>query len=449
MADIRTRIAPSPTGLFHIGTARTALFNYLYAKKMGGTFILRIEDTDKERSKPEFEKDIIDGLKWLGINPDEGPIRQSERTNVYRPYLEKLIAEGKVGWCDAMKEEGGMEAHWCEQHGGFNAGGKGIIRFKNTTEGAISFPDMIRDNVSFPASTIGNFSIAKDLDTPLYNFAVVVDDELMKISHVIRGEDHISNTPKQMLLIQALGFSQPVYAHLPLILGSDRSKLSKRHGATSINEFRELGYLPEAMVNFMAFLGWNPGDERELFTLSELGKEFSLEKVQKSGAVFNQEKLDWMNNQYIQKKSVPELTELCTPYLKANEPKEFIEKVITLEQPRLKKLSDIADATDYFFTEPEYDKELLRWKEMDNTGLRVSLERSKKILANLSNTASKPEIESAFLAEIGEGSKGETLWPLRAALTGKKASPSPFDIIAVLGKDTSLRRVDAAFAKLS
>ncbi len=457
MSTVRTRIAPSPTGLFHLGTARAALFNYLYARRNGGQFILRIEDTDKERSKPEYEKDIVDGLHWLGISYDEGPIRQSERAELYKKYIHQLLEEGKAGWCDVRDnpgEKGVPAAHWCENHGGFNAEGKGIIRFKVPRNRSIAFSDIIRDDVRFDSNLLGDFSIAKDADTALYNLAVVIDDELMKISHVIRGEDHISNTPKQMLLIEALGFSQPQYAHLPLILGPDRSKLSKRHGAESLNEFREEGYLPEAMVNFMALLGWNPGDEREFFALADLEKEFALERVQKGGAVFNREKLDSINAYYIRQKSPQELAELSKPYAeKAGidvSNKDLFMKAIVLEQPRLKKLSEIAERVAFFFKVPQYESALLAWKGQSPDETKRALESALRILDGREDI-SKEHLEQVFFAEA-EGnfsSKGELLWPVRVALSGQKASPGPFEIIEALGIDESRNRIRQAIVILS
>ncbi len=484
---IRTRIAPSPTGLFHIGTARAALFNYLFAKRYGGKFILRIEDTDRERSKPEFGKDIVEGLKWLGITPDEsseeggefGPYRQSERVETYKTYLEKLLSDGKAFYCFHSEEELAAEQehliaerkqslHQCEYRKASLHEAEQIkkekksfiIRFKTPMNATVAFRDMIRGDVSFETGCVGDFSIAKDVTIPLYNFAVAVDDELMKISHVIRGEDHISNTPKQLLLIEALGFLRPQYAHLPLILGVDRSKLSKRHGATSLNEFREQGYVPEAMINFMAFLGWNPGDEREFFSLAELEKEFSLEKVQKAGAVFNQEKLDWFNAQYIKQKTVDELTQLCIPYLYAGIKNqelgintldaEFLKKIIALEQPRLKKLSDIFESTEFFFACPEYGTTLLAWKDSSKEKTVHALERAEALLLRITDPLEKANLQDIFFAEIDKNfhGKGELLWPLRVALSGRNVSPSPFEIIEILGREESLRRVKGALAKL-
>ncbi|MEK7636316.1 MAG: glutamate--tRNA ligase [Patescibacteria group bacterium] len=477
---IRTRIAPSPTGLFHIGTARTALFNYLFAKRYGGKFILRIEDTDHERSKPEFENDIFEGLKWLGIAPDEdplggglfGPYRQSERTEKYQIYLEKLLSEGNAFYCFHSEKELAVEQdrwtaerkqafHECEYRNTPLKEGEQIkkekksfvIRFKTPAGVTVMFRDLIRGEVSFETSFVGDFSIAKDITVPLYNFAVVVDDELMKISHVIRGEDHISNTPKQLLLIEALGFSRPQYAHLPLILGADRSKLSKRHGAISLNEFREQGYLREAMINFMAFLGWNPGGERELFSLAELENEFSFEKVQKAGAVFNQEKLDWFNAHYIKQKTIDELTQLCAPYFNPEsriQNPEFLKKIVALEQPRLKKLSDIKESTQFFFKEAGYDATLLAWKDSAEEKTIRALECAKTLLERIADPFEKIKLQDVFFAEIDKSfqGKGELLWPLRVALSGKKTSPSPFEIIEILGREESLRRVNGALMNL-
>src|SRR3989344_4124474 len=371
--QIKVRIAPSPTGYLHIGTARSALFNYLFAKKMGGKFILRIEDTDLERSDPKFEKDIIESLGWLGIEWDEF-YRQSERIETYAKYLEKLLNEGKAYRCFCAPKQinrgvpqiyNGKCRNLSEQELKKNLaeGKKSIIRFKSP-EKKVRFIDLVRGEVEFDSALIGDFSIAKDLVTPLYNFAVVIDDFEMKISHVIRGEDHISNTPKQILLQEALNFSQPKYAHLPIMLGPDRAKLSKRHGDTSVSDYIQQGYLPEALINFMAFLGWNPGGEKEIYSMGELIKDFSLEKVQKGGAIFNIERLDYLNGVYIRQKSLNELSELCAPYLpKAN--KEILKKAVSLYRERLKKLSEIIELADFFFKDVlEYDKELLKLRDM-------------------------------------------------------------------------------------
>ncbi|MBU1289854.1 glutamate--tRNA ligase, partial [Patescibacteria group bacterium] len=320
---IRVRIAPSPTGTLHLGTARTALFNYLFAKKNGGDFILRIEDTDLARSDRKYEKDILENLEWLGLKWDEEPCRQSERKEIYQKYIKKLFDSGQVFWCGCSKEEleeekkGQMERkesprHTCQKK---TKEGEGIIRF-HCPDKKIFFDDMIKGRVEFDCGLLGDIGIARDEKTPLYNLAVVIDDIEMKISHVIRGEDHISNTPKQMLLLEAFGAIPPRYAHIPLTMGPDKAKLSKRHGATAIEDYKKMGYLPKALTNFMAFLGWHPGSEKEIFSLEELAREFSMEKMNKSNAIFDIEKLNWFNGQYIRQMDLDELTKKCLPYLK-------------------------------------------------------------------------------------------------------------------------------------
>ncbi|KKS37871.1 MAG: glutamate--tRNA ligase [Candidatus Sungbacteria bacterium RIFCSPLOWO2_12_FULL_41_11] len=498
---VRCRIAPSPTGNLHIGTARAALFNYLFAKKYGGKFILRIEDTDIERSDKVFEKNILEGLQWLGINADEGPeaggphapYRQSERTASYKKYIKKLLDEGRAFYCFHSEQELKFEAkeqmsmklplfHLCsfrdmpqsEAETKKAAGQSAIIRFKIPTEPSnhqITFQDLIRNQVHFFTGLLGDFSIAKNLETPLYNFAVVVDDHEMAITHVIRGEDHIPNTPKQLLIAEALGWTTTNefgdivppwrYAHLPLILGPDCSKLSKRHGATSVDEYREQGYLPEALFNFMALVGWNPGTDKEIFTKEELIQEFSIENVQKAGAIFDIQKLDWMNGEYIRRKPLSELAELTMPFLKESGllqitnhksqiTNDYLKKVLALEQPRLKKLSEIGERTDYFFRAPAYNKGLLRWKDMNDEKVLAALKRAEEIIKlKVKSLKSKIEIEKIFLEEIGEGDKGEILWPLRVALTGKKASPSPFEIMEILGKEESLKKLKTATRKIT
>ncbi|RJQ37601.1 glutamate--tRNA ligase [Candidatus Parcubacteria bacterium] len=484
---IRTRIAPSPTGYLHIGNARAALFSYLYAKKHGGTFILRIEDTDIARSKKEYEDDIFREFAWLGIHPDEGPeqggpygpYRDSERGESTRRALEKLLNEKKAFYCFHEKSElaasegsaeGKFEAHVCsyrelsraEAEAKIQNGEQGIIRFKNDSRETISFSDLVRGAVSFEAPLLGDFSLARTIDQPLYNFAVTIDDAEMKISHVIRGEDHIANTPKQILIQRALGYPEPQWAHLPLILGSDRAKLSKRHGATSVKEFREAGYLPEALINFLAFLGWNPGGDRELFSLEELAKEFDLDRVQKSGAIWNQEKLGWFNAEYIRRRDRVSLVPLAQPFLQQKFPDHIIstnnvEAALFLEQSRLVKLADIGEESALLFREPEYDTALLRWKDMTDEDVRAALHRAGDLVETIpgklfadavSFEDRRAGIEKHFFDALGAGSKGKILWPLRVALSGKKASPGPFEIITVLNRETAIHRIHRAIAKL-
>lgn len=478
--EIRTRIAPSPTGFLHIGLARTALFNYLFAKKNQGVFVLRIENTDLERSSVEFEKDIIENLKWLGIEWDEGPdiggkygpYRQTERIDIYKKYLEKLLNEDKAYYCFCSEEELEVQRQYQMSQGlapkysgkcanldkervkNYLAEGKpSVIRFRVAAK-KVSFNDLIRGKVEFDSGLMGDIVIAKNLNSPLYNFAVVIDDFEMKISHVIRGEEHLSNTPRQILLHEALDLPLPQYAHLPMILAPDRSKLSKRHGATGVKEYREKGYLPEALINFMAFLGWNPGDEREIYSIASLVKEFTLEKVQKAGAIFNIKKLDFLNGFYLRQKSLEKLTELCLPYfieaglvIKEEINLEYLKKIVAIYQERLKKISEIVELTDFFFKDKlEYDRGLLKWKDMEDKEIKSSLDKLEKILSKIKTEEwEKQRLENVLLPEAEKtGDRGKLLWPLRAALTGKEASAGPFEIAEILGKEKTLKRIKEA-----
>lgn len=448
---IKIRFAPSPTGLLHIGNARTNLFNYLFAKQNKGGIVLRLEDTDLERSDKKFEKDILENLKWLGLDWDEGPLYQSKRLDIYKKYLKSLLDSGHAFYCDHSKEELEKEKqeqiskkqaprHICDRKGKAK---KGIIRFRCKNK-RIVFNDLIRGKLEFEGSLLGDIGIAKDLDTPLYNFVNVIDDAEMKITHVIRGEDHISNTPKQILIGEALGFNIPEFGHLPLILGPDKSKMSKRHGSVSVNEYKEEGYLPESLINFMALLGWNPGTEKEIFSMDELIKEFSLERVHKGGAIFDLQRLDWINSQYIRKMDLNDLTKKCLKYLPENTEFSFAKKIVSLEQTRMKKLSEIGELTKFFFTEKlEYDPELLIWKKMELKEVKKNLEIILKSLSEIGNFDQKT-LENALLPLREKHGTGELLWPLRVALSGQKASPGPFEIMEVLGKEKSLKRIERA-----
>ena len=509
----RVRIAPSPTGPLHIGTARTALFNYLFAKKYDGVFILRIEDTDRERSQQKWEEDIYQNLLWLGLKWDEGPkpenpkedigafgpYHQSKRIEIYKKYLQKLINEGKAYYCFCTPEELEAKRQYflsigqpprydgtCrnltkeEVEAKIRKGIPYVIRFKVPSK-KLKFQDLIHGKIEVDTELLGDFVIAKSLEEPLYNFACVVDDFEMQITHVIRGEDHIPNTPKQILLQEALGFPHPKYAHLPLILGPDRSKLSKRHGSVSLSEYRKMGYLPEAIINFIALLGWNPGDNREFFDLYTLIEKFSLEKCQKSPAVFNLKKLIWFNGAYIRKRPLINLTKLCIPYLveagfiqplyeennsrqKAKEeiknvylvPEtqekisfEHLTKIVGLYQERLKILSEIVELTDFFFKkELNYPKELLKWKDSTEEEILRYLKRAEMLLNKISEKDwTKEKIAEIIIPEaekIKEGDRGYLLWPFRVALTGKKASAGPFEIAEILGKEKTLQRIKKA-----
>lgn len=429
--QVITRFAPSPTGMLHVGGARTALFNYLFAKQNNGKFILRIEDTDKERSKKEFEEDMINSLKWLGINWDEF-YRQSERTEIYKKYLEKLLKEGMA----YISEE-------------LEGNSKSVIRLRNKNK-KISFDDLIRGKIEFDTTELSDFVIAKNKETPLYHFAVVVDDSEVGVTHVIRGEDHISNTPRQILIQEALGLPRPIYAHIPLILGSDRSKLSKRHGESSVMKYKDLGYLPEALVNFIAFLGWNPGTEKEIYSMEELIKDFSLKKIQKSGAIFNIARLDWLNKEYIKKADPDELKEWIEPYIpKSNS------KIINLLKERINKLSDIknlyeASELNYFFKQPEYEKEKLLWREeKDLINTKNILEKIIEIIKSVDEkNFTQENIKTVIWPYTEEKGRGNVLWPLRMALTGLDKSPDPFRVLEILGKIEVLKRLEYAKMKI-
>jgi len=482
----RVRLAPSPTGLFHLGTARTGLFNYLFARKAGGKFVLRIEDTDKERSKKEYEDNILEGLRFLGIEWDEGPdingplgpYRQSQRLEIYEKYLNQLLKEKKAYYCFCSPEE--IEAQKEEmiargvppKYSGkcrdlpesivesyLKEGKQAAIRIKMPNK-VIKFEDIIRGEVEFDLSLIGDIVIAKSLKEPLYNFAVVIDDYLMKITHVIRGEDHISNTPKQIAIQELLGLPRPNYAHLPMILGPDRSKLSKRHGAMALTDYRKMGYLPEAIVNFLAFLGWHPIGNEEILSLEELIDKFDLKRVQKGGAIFNIKRLDWFNAQYLKQISSEELMDRVVDYIKnfSSAPEmlkkyslDYIKKVVEIELPRMNKLSDLIDLSDFFFKKKiEYPKELLKWKDMTDAELTKSLQDSLNILEKIKESEfNRVNLQIKFYNFIDEdlnyrGNRGKLLWPLRVALSGKKASPGPFEIAEVLGKKGSIERLKQA-----
>lgn len=429
--EIVTRMAPSPTGKFHIGSARTALFSYLYAKNNNGKFILRIEDTDKERSKKEYEENIIESFKWLGLNYEEF-YRQSERTEIYKEQLKKLIDSGSAYISkETPTEPGGREE---------------VIRFKNPNI-KIKFNDVILGDIEIDSTDLGDFVIAKDLETPLYHLTVVVDDGLMKVSHVIRAQEHIANTPRQILILEALGFKRPVYAHIPLVLAPDKTKLSKRHGAVALLDYRDQGYLPEAVLNFLAFLGWNPGTEQELFTLDELIKNFSLEKVNKGGAVFNTEKLNWYNREYIKKMPEDKILIEVKKYLDL--PEDMLLRALPSIIERINKWSDLENQEEFGFYKnlPEYDGENLIWKKSDKEKTLVYLEKAKELLnsADFTNTDTIKNSVWDYAESVG---RGDFLWPLRYSLSGKEKSPDPFTLAYILGKEETISRINKAISKL-
>lgn len=474
---IRVRIAPSPTGLFHFGTARTALFNWLFARHAGGTFIVRIEDTDTERSTKAFEEDILTGLRWLGLDWDEGPdiggpygpYRQSERLDIYRTHLKQLLDDGTAYHCFCTKEQletdrqemqaqgktpiyiGRCSALTKEEQEQRIANGKASVIRVRVPDGVIDFSDIIRGTISVQASLIGDVIIARSLDLPLYNFAVVVDDHAMQISHVIRGEDHISNTPKQIVLQKALGFATPLYAHLPLILAPDRSKLSKRYIETSLNDFKAQGHLPDALVNFMAFIGWHPKDDKEVMMRDELIAEFDMGRVQKGGGIFNLEKLEWLNAQHIKRLPIDALIAAVTPFIPAGwiAQEQVLRHAIVAEQERMKRLTEFAETADFFFALPAYDTTLLMGKNTDPDATKEHLRAVSEIVVSLKEAQfTKEGLETALMPLATQKGRGAVLWPLRVALSGKKASPGPFEIMPALGRAEIIARIQTAIDKL-
>ncbi|MBI2450762.1 MAG: glutamate--tRNA ligase [Parcubacteria group bacterium] len=480
---LRARIAPSPTGALHIGTARTALFNFLLARRFGGKFILRIEDTDLSRSDKKYEKDIIENLKWLGIIWDEGPdkggpyapYRQTERTDIYRNYIQKLLDQGLAFYCFHSQKELDEEKknqliqkipqrHICSfrdldiNEVKKKSKKKSIIRLK-TPQKIVNFSDFLKGQVVFDASLLGDIALSKDIETPLYNFAVVIDDFTMRINYVMRGEDHLSNTPKQILIQEALELDKVNYIHLPLIFDPNRKKLSKRFGAASVAEYRRVGYLPEALINFLVLMGWNPGTNQEIFNLEGLEKDFFLEGLQTSAAVFNIEKLNWLNGEYLKKINADKFYELALPYLEKKKffekrlfSKEKLEKILILEKARISKLNEVGESIDFFFKKTLiYPASLLFWQKTDKKETKEILTRLKKIISEISDRKFNPDnLKNLLFNEAGKfENKGYLLWPLRVALSGKKNSPGPFEIMDILGKKDTLQRIASAIKKLN
>ena len=458
--SVRTRFAPSPTGYLHIGGARTALFSLLYARRMKGAFILRIEDTDVARSTKESIQAILDGMEWLGLNWDEGPFFQSQRFDEYRKYANELLEKGLVYRCyctpeelearreAAMKEgrppmyDGRCRARTDRPDKPF------ALRFK-VPPGSTSFKDEIKGYISFDNSTIEDLIILRSDGTPTYNFCVVVDDATMNITHVIRGDDHINNTPKQMLLYKALGHELPIFAHLPMILGSDKTRLSKRHGATSVMAYKEMGYLPHALVNYLARLGWSAGDQ-EIFSMDELIGKFSLESVGKSSGVFNPEKLLWLNQHYIKNSKPEELKDLLLPFWKelgvdASNDTRLVPIIKTLQE-RARTLKEMAEHSLFYFREKvEYDpKAAEKFLNAETAGLLQELMQKLSGLQPFDEAG----IEAAFNSLLEQkGLKlGKLAQPVRVALTGTTVSPGIFETLAAMGSELALKRLKDALA---
>ena len=480
MEEIRVRFAPSPTGYLHIGGARTALFNWLFAKSKGGKLILRIEDTDTERLKEDSVSQILSSLRWLGLDWDEGPDAggvcgpyfQSERKELYRSEAERLLAEGKAYRCfctPARLEEEREKQRQAKQPFRYAktcrdltpdeiekrlaAGEKYSLRVKLPSFGEVVVHDLIHGDVSFDLTQLDDFVIMKSNGMPTYNFAVVVDDHHMKISHVLRAEEHLSNTPKQILLYEACGFPVPQFGQMPMILAPDRSKLSKRHGATSVEEFRDQGYLPTAIINYLTLLGWAPGNEQEIFTLQDTCSQFALEKMSRKAAVYDTKKLTWMNGQYLSMLPLAEIIpEVRDFFLRSGlvdekwlaENNDYFEKMIDVVRVRVKTLQEVVEASSYFFREiSEYDeKGIAKHFTPDAAELLSACLKSLNLLEDFT----LPAMEKTY-AEIAENkgiALGKLIHPTRLALTGRMVSPGLFDVMLLLGREKTIKRLQNA-----
>jgi len=462
---MKLRFAPSPTGFLHVGGARTAIFNLLHARHFGGSMLLRIEDTDVERSRQHHAEQIVSSLQWLGVEWDEGPIYQSDRLQRYRERAEELVTDGKAYRCYCTVEE--LEAERVEaEHAGKTwrysgrcriAAGMGetqegphVIRFK-VTPGVIEFHDLIRGDVAFEGDLIDDFVLLRSDSNPTYHLSVVVDDIDMEITHVARGDDHLSNTPKHILLFRAFDADVPTFAHLPLILGSDRKRLSKRTGATSAEEYREMGIVPEALFNFLTLLGWSPGEDREIFSKSDASQTFDLRDVNKAPAVFDPEKLLWMNGQYLMRMTAEQIYPHLVPFLgDAPRTLEELRPIIELHKMRARTLKELADQTTFYFSDDfEYDADAAK-KHLKGDDLAVRMTELRDALASTDPfDVATTEQALRALADARGVSAGKLIHPLRLALTGRGASPPIFDVAVVLGKQRTLARLDRLIAHLS
>ncbi len=427
-SNVRVRFAPSPTGYLHIGGARTALFNWLFARHNKGAFILRVEDTDQQRSTEESTKAIFDSMKWLGLDWDEGPYFQSQQLSVYKQYAERLVEHGKAFYNTDTE-------------------GRKAIRFRMQDE-ITKFNDLIHGAITFDAALIEDFVILKADGFPTYNFACVVDDADMGITHIIRGDDHISNTPKQIALYEAFGFKMPEFAHIPMILGEDGSRLSKRHGATSVTEYRDKGYLSHALVNFLALLGWSPGNDQEIISVPEMIEKFTLKRVNKTSAQFNNIKLDWMNGQYIKNMPVEELTPEVRAFFEKSGintteyTTEWFKYLVSLYHERFKNFRDLFDQTGFFFTDTiEYDNVAVE-KFLKKEGVGKLIKEVHSAISPLENF-DKQSLEVCLrnlTEKLGVGFS-KLAQPLRVAITGKSVSAGIFETMELLKKEKTLKRI--------
>lgn len=500
---IRVRFAPSPTGFVHIGSLRTALYNELFALNKGGVLVLRIEDTDRTRYVEGAVENLLRSLKWAGIVPAEGPYLdddgtlkergnfgpyvQSARTDLYKKHADELLASGKAYRCFctperledvkkgqiAAKQPTMYDKHCrkltpAEADSMLSDGVSFVIRLAVPEEGVTTFKDEIRDDVSFENKLIDDQVLMKSDGFPTYHLANVVDDRLMQITHVIRGEEWLPSTPKHVLLYQAFGWPVPAFAHLPLLLNPDRSKLSKRQGDVAVEDYKAKGFLPEAIVNFVAFLGWHPPTDRELYSSDDLAKDFDITKVSKSGAVFSHEKLEWYNKEYFKAMPADEIACVAEPFfiaagvLKREGEKlltpsgaraeELIVKAVELERRRVTTLADFPIATEFLFKDITVDSAIIPWKKSTPEVAKERLQGLREFLAASADAdfADAKTLESKTVAHVAEKgwTNAESLWPLRVSLSGKEASPSPFECAWALGKDATIKRIDAAIASL-
>ncbi len=502
--SVRVRFAPSPTGRMHVGNFRSALYNYLFARKHGGVFFVRIEDTDRARLVEHGVESILRTLSSMGISHDEGPFLredgvieqrggkgpyiQSERLEIYRQHLNQLLEHGEAYPCfctperletlrasqEAAKLPTGYDRHCrdldrAEAQRRIEAGERVVYRAKLPTEGETAFEDAIRGNVSFKNALLDDYVLLKSDGFPTYHLANVIDDHLMETSHVIRGEEWLSSTPKHVLLYKAFGWTPPHFAHMPLLLNPDRSKLSKRQGDVAVEDYLDNGYLPEALINFVALLGWNPSDEKEVYAIEELAKAFELKDVNSAGAVFNREKLDWLNGKYLRMMPLDRLAERAAPFLEraglvakdddawrtqAGErlSAEELGALLSLERERVKTLAELPAAVDFLFAKtPDYPAARLCWKTQAAAEASTRLEALLVVLGETDESEfTEKDLEEkvkSLIAERGWGN-GDTLWPLRVALSGREKSPGPFEIMAVLGKMKTIERLETARDRL-
>jgi len=483
--SVRVRYAPSPTGYPHVGNIRTALFNWLFARHNGGSFIVRIEDTDVTRKVEGAVDAILNGLRWLGLDWDEGPevggdygpYFQSQRLELYHEAAERLISQGDAYYCYCSPqrlEEMRAEQARRKQPSGYDRhcrdlspqeksqkeaeGITPVVRFKTPLDGQTKFNDLIWGEVAFENSTIDDLVLLKSDGYPTYHLANIIDDYLMEISHVLRAEEWLSSTPRHVLLYQALGYEPPAFAHLPMILGSDRAKLSKRHGAVSINEYDEQGYLSETMVNFLALLGWSLDDKTELFSRQELINSFSLERVSRTAAIFNWDKLNWMNGVYIRKLSYEDLLSKIMPFLESRLPKEvrrpisqqYVGRIVPLIQERINTLAEAATYADFFFIDaPEYEASMLIGKKMTRETSLEALKAAEEKLSSLESFNHDLLEDALRRLAVDLGLKtGQLFGLLRAATTGRSATPPLFDTMEVLSAERCLKRIRIAVEKL-